>query len=197
MLALYGSHCVPHPCLACPLTLKFPHPLPAAAPPGIAIWKCQTAIALTQASFVIGSVFLKSSLKYVDEDKGEAFSPIVYALAREACAGPILLLLSWIMAGGCRQLCAWLLLAARPEASQEIGRLLCTTVTHFESTTAAAVPAAHPSTLCPRACLPALPQPQGTRTPSARICGGCCSWAALCSFRSCSTSWASNCRGWW
>jgi hypothetical protein len=108
------------------------------APPGIAIWKCQTAIALTQASFVIGSVFLKSSLKYVDEDKGEAFSPIVYALAREACAGPILLLLSWIMAGGCRQLCAWLLLAARPEASQEIGRLLCTTVTHFESTTAAA-----------------------------------------------------------
>ena len=32
---------------------------------------------------MFGSVFLKSSLAYVDEDKGETFSPIVYALARE------------------------------------------------------------------------------------------------------------------
>ena len=57
------------------------------------------AIAATQASFVVGSVFLKSSLKYVDEERGESFSPIVYALAREASAGPILLLLSWLIAG--------------------------------------------------------------------------------------------------
>lgn len=66
------------------------------------LWKCQAAAAATQASFVVGSVFLKSSLKYVDEDKGEAFSPIVYALAREATAGPILLLLSWLIAGAGR-----------------------------------------------------------------------------------------------
>lgn len=80
------------------------HPLPvaaAAAPAPLALWKCQTAIGLTQASFVFGSVFLKSSLAYVDEEKGETFSPIVYALAREGCAGPILLVLSWFMAGGC------------------------------------------------------------------------------------------------
>lgn len=70
----------------------------AAAPP-LAVWKCQVAIAVTQASFVLGSVFLKSSLKYVDEEAGEVFSPVVYALAREACAAPILLVLSWIMAG--------------------------------------------------------------------------------------------------
>lgn len=70
-----------------------------AAPAQLALWKCQTAIALTQASFVFGSVFLKSSLAYVDEDKGETFSPIVYALAREGCAGPILLALSWVVAG--------------------------------------------------------------------------------------------------
>lgn len=75
-----------------------PRPKEAAQVP-LALWKCQTAIALTQASFVFGSVFLKSSLAYVDEEKGETFSPIVYALAREGCAGPILLALSWIMAG--------------------------------------------------------------------------------------------------
>lgn len=65
-----------------------------------AVWKCQLALAVTQASFVVGSVILKSSLKYVDEDAGEVFSPIVYALLREASAAPILLLLSWFMAGG-------------------------------------------------------------------------------------------------
>lgn len=71
---------------------------PADARP-VAVWKCQAATAATQASFVVGSVLLKSALRYVDEDRGEAFSPIVYALAREACAGPILLLLAWAMAG--------------------------------------------------------------------------------------------------
>jgi hypothetical protein len=68
-----------------------------------AVWKCQLALAVTQASFVVGSVILKSSLKFVDEDAGEVFSPIVYALLREASAAPILLLLSWFMAGAsCR-----------------------------------------------------------------------------------------------
>lgn len=73
-------------------------PSPAADKPPVP-WKPQVAIAATQASFVVGSVFLKSSLKYVDEERGESFSPIVYALAREASAGPILLLLSWLIAG--------------------------------------------------------------------------------------------------
>ena len=87
-------------CCSTPSLHSRPAPCPDAAadkPP--APWKPQVAIAATQASFVVGSVFLKSSLKFVDEDKGEAFSPIVYALAREAAAGPILLLLSWIIAG--------------------------------------------------------------------------------------------------
>lgn len=84
------------------LTLLISPARPPADKP-VAVWKCQAAIAATQASFVVGSVYLKGSLKYVDEAKGEAFSPIVYALAREAAAGPILLLLSWFIAGAGRR----------------------------------------------------------------------------------------------
>lgn len=54
---------------------------------------------LTQASFVVGSVYLKSSLKYVDEQAGEVFHPIVYAFGREVTAGPILFVLSLAYAG--------------------------------------------------------------------------------------------------
>lgn len=63
------------------------------------LWKCQLAVGLTQASFVIGSVYLKSSLRYVDEGHGEVFHPIVYAFGREVTAGPILFVLSLIYAG--------------------------------------------------------------------------------------------------
>lgn len=104
-----------------PASLPFPLcPPSAAAAPSMPVWKCQSAIALTQASFVLGSVFLKSSLKYVDEEAGETFSPVVYALAREAFAGPILLVLSWIMAGG------WGLPQSHSHAVILVrGRLLC------------------------------------------------------------------------
>ncbi len=47
----------------------------------------------------MGSVYLKSSLQYVDEVAGEAFHPIVYAFGREAIAGPILYALAWSYAG--------------------------------------------------------------------------------------------------
>jgi drug/metabolite transporter (DMT)-like permease len=56
-------------------------------------------VALTQLAFVIGSVYLKSNLKYVDEESGETFHPIVYAFIREAVAGPILYLLAWLHTG--------------------------------------------------------------------------------------------------
>lgn len=102
LLGLPAKHHAYPPSMGCPrFAPRCAGPLPGA----VAVWKCQTALAVTQASFVVGSVILKSSLKYVDEEKGEAFSPIVYALFREACAGPILLLLSRAMAGGLGAAC--------------------------------------------------------------------------------------------
>ena len=62
-------------------------------------WMCQLAVALTQASVVVGSVYLKGSLGHVDESKGEVFHPIVYAFAREASAAPILFAISVMMSG--------------------------------------------------------------------------------------------------
>ncbi len=56
-------------------------------------------MALTQASVVVGSVYLKGSLRHVDESKGEVFHPIVYAFAREACAAPILFAISVMVSG--------------------------------------------------------------------------------------------------
>ena len=52
----------PAPTSRTPPPLRLPAAVAPPAPP-LAIWKCQTAIAATQASFVLGSVFLKSSLK--------------------------------------------------------------------------------------------------------------------------------------
>lgn len=63
------------------------------------LWTCQLAVALTQAAFVVGSVYLKGSLEFVDESKGESFHPIVYAFAREASAAPILYAMSVYVAG--------------------------------------------------------------------------------------------------
>lgn len=62
-------------------------------------WLCQLAVAFTQAAVVVGSVYLKGSLRHVDESIGEVFHPIVYAFAREACAAPILFAISVIMSG--------------------------------------------------------------------------------------------------
>lgn len=66
---------------------------------GRTTWLCQLAVALTQASVVVGSVYLKGSLRHVDESKGEVFHPIVYAFAREACAAPILFAISVMVSG--------------------------------------------------------------------------------------------------
>jgi len=61
---------------------------------GPKLWLCQLAVALTQAGMVVGSVYLKGSLEWVDESKKEVFHPIVFAFAREASAAPILYALS-------------------------------------------------------------------------------------------------------
>ncbi|KDD72087.1 hypothetical protein H632_c3887p0, partial [Helicosporidium sp. ATCC 50920] len=60
-----------------------------------AAWVFQCALAIAQASFVVGSVFLKASMSGVDESTGEVFHPIVFAFFREAGAAPLLLSLSW------------------------------------------------------------------------------------------------------
>jgi drug/metabolite transporter (DMT)-like permease len=59
----------------------------------------QLGVALTQASFVLGSVFLKSNMSRIDEAKGEVFHPLVYAFLREVSAGPVLFLLSIVTVG--------------------------------------------------------------------------------------------------
>ena len=66
---------------------------------GMKTWLCQLAVALTQAAVVVGSVYLKGSLRHVDESKGEVFHPIVYAFAREASAAPILFGISVMTSG--------------------------------------------------------------------------------------------------
>ncbi len=50
----------------------------------------QITLACIQCVFVVGSVYLKSSVRLLDETKGEDFSPIVFAFVREASAGPLL-----------------------------------------------------------------------------------------------------------
>ena len=55
-------------------------------------WQPQVAMAVTQALFVIGSVYLKGSMQNVDSLHGEEFHPIVYAFLREISAGPLLFL---------------------------------------------------------------------------------------------------------
>jgi hypothetical protein len=74
-------------------------PCPAGPTAPVAPWKCQLAMALTQAMFVIGSVYLKSRMLHVDRSKGEEFHPIVYAFIREVVAGPLLLLIAWFYVG--------------------------------------------------------------------------------------------------
>lgn len=53
-------------------------------------WHCQLVLALIQAAFCGGSVYLKSSLRNISALSPDAFHPIIYALAREAIAGPIM-----------------------------------------------------------------------------------------------------------
>lgn len=129
----------------------------------MAAWKCQAAAAATQASFVVGSVILKNALKYVDEEKGEAFSPIVYALAREAVAGPILLLLSWAIAGALRWRFSGGGCWERRLAGQFMGQCCI-----------AAVPATTPLVRLARcgslrACCKALPQSPGAPRPNSQL----------------------------
>ncbi|GAB4820872.1 hypothetical protein N2152v2_007918 [Parachlorella kessleri] len=65
----------------------------------VAPWKPQLAMAVTQALFVIGSVYLKGRMLRVDVAHGEEFHPIVYAFIREVVAGPMLLLVAWFYVG--------------------------------------------------------------------------------------------------
>lgn len=58
-------------------------------------------MAVTQALFVIGSVYLKGSMQNVDSLHGEEFHPIVYAFLREISAGPLLFLGAWWFVGEC------------------------------------------------------------------------------------------------
>ncbi|KAK9845426.1 hypothetical protein WJX81_006144 [Elliptochloris bilobata] len=51
-------------------------------------WHCQVALAGTQLAFCVGSVYLKNNLRSLDH--GQVFHPIIYALAREAIAAPIM-----------------------------------------------------------------------------------------------------------
>lgn len=59
----------------------------------------QIGVVLTHCSFVFGAILLKSSMKGIDEVRGEVFSPLVYAFYREASAGPLLFLLSVMTVG--------------------------------------------------------------------------------------------------
>lgn len=59
----------------------------------------QMGVVLTHCSFVFGAILLKSSMKEIDEGRGEVFNPIVYAFYREASAAPLLFLLSVLTVG--------------------------------------------------------------------------------------------------
>lgn len=54
------------------------------------------AIATAQASFVVGSVYLKAQISRVEASSPQSFEPVVFAFAREASAAPLLLLLAWL-----------------------------------------------------------------------------------------------------
>jgi drug/metabolite transporter (DMT)-like permease len=75
---------------------------PDGSAPAPRLWICRLAVALTQASFVIGSIYLKGSLRWVDASRGEIFSPIVYAFFREISAGPLLFAIAWLLHGNTR-----------------------------------------------------------------------------------------------
>ncbi len=59
----------------------------------VQVWHCQLAVALVQTSFVVGSVYLKSSFRQV---QGAHFHPIIFALAREAVCPRLYPLYIWI-----------------------------------------------------------------------------------------------------
>lgn len=58
--------------------------------------QCQLAVAAVQTSFVIGSVYLKSSFRLV---QGLHFHPVIFAFAREAIAGPVLCCIAYATTG--------------------------------------------------------------------------------------------------
>lgn len=58
--------------------------------------QCQLAVAAVQTSFVIGSVYLKSSFRLV---QGLHFHPVIFAFAREAIAGPVLCAIAYATTG--------------------------------------------------------------------------------------------------
>ena len=65
--------------------------------------QCQLAVAAVQTSFVIGSVYLKSSFRLV---QGLHFHPVIFAFVREAIAGPVLCLIAFVATGMPRVLMA-------------------------------------------------------------------------------------------
>lgn len=62
-------------------------------------WHCQAALAVTQAAFCCGSVYLKSSLQQAERSSGVVFHPIIYAFLREAIAAPIMIAIAWFTSG--------------------------------------------------------------------------------------------------
>ena len=62
-------------------------------------WHCQAALAVTQAAFCCGSVYLKSSLQQAEQSSGVVFHPIIYAFLREAIAAPIMIAIAWFTSG--------------------------------------------------------------------------------------------------
>ncbi len=62
-------------------------------------WHCQTALALTQFAFCLGSVYLKRSLRNVNLNQTARFHPIIYAFLREAVAGPIMCSIAYWQTG--------------------------------------------------------------------------------------------------
>ena len=65
----------------------------------VVAWHCQAALAVIQALFCIGSVYLKSCLLALDVAEARQFHPIIYALAREAVAGPIMCAIAYAQSG--------------------------------------------------------------------------------------------------
>lgn len=63
------------------------------------VLRCQLGLIITQGFFVVGAVWLKGALTMIENAPGQTFNPIIYALAREASAGPILFCLSYGLTG--------------------------------------------------------------------------------------------------
>ena len=100
-----GTYACTAPGASSSLTLTRTPDCAALPPPSsVVAWHCQVALAIIQALFCIGSVYLKSALISLDVAEARKFHPIIYAFVREAVAGPVMCAIAYGQSG---ELCAW------------------------------------------------------------------------------------------